>query len=81
MNYYTPTCFDTIRVIFRELVFITSSLHKYINFTAVIYKLLPSYMFRHYRVILRELVLITSPSYISTSIAELQLMYLCNLAR
>ena len=35
----------------------------------LIYKLLLSYMFRHYRVIFRELVFITSPSYISTSIA------------
>ena len=35
----------------------------------LIYTLLRSYMFRHYRVIFRELVFITSPCYVSISIA------------
>ena len=37
----------------------------------LIYKLLCSYMFRHYHVIFRELVFITLPSYIGISIAAL----------
>ena len=37
----------------------------------LIYRLLRSYMFRHYRVIFSELVFITSPSYVSISIAAL----------
>ena len=76
--------FRHYRVIFRQLVFITSSSYISISIAAdgnitnitktkaqlqLIYKLSRCYMFRHYRVIFRQLVFITSPSYISISIA------------
>ena len=75
--------FRHYRVIFRQLVFITSPSYirisiapvgnqfKLISFIQVqlIYKLSRSYMFRHYRVLFRHLVFITSESYICIPIS------------
>ena len=57
------------QIVFNFIYFLFCKITNQNTQLQLIYRLLCSYMFRHYRVIFRQLVFITSPSYTSISIA------------